>query len=322
MEFWVGVTGTLSRAARRLRRYIATYRRDTSACCRPQTCTTGAAGLLPNTYPCRSSLRVSCEESQLRHHMGCSGSSGVLCRGGCRGATHKLCNPAPRANNSLDATTEVFIMAEDKVLEMYASETDDSSSKKRDKNQNLSTSKLSPSHGLMATPEHSSAVPLHGSSLLGGELPVRGTQFPLPMVPTMVHDQHGFTEGNGLSMAAPSSTHTHTSGNGALSLDVGVSATHSSGRRPSIFSPASADYPAQGWAGLYAQQWQTGSATPHSPAVYSFSQQRVSQSPTTYVDTAVSMGQSQSYLGTSFDGLPRAYEAPHSSMFRTGAVSQ
>ncbi|KAI5459862.1 hypothetical protein BGZ63DRAFT_259641 [Mariannaea sp. PMI_226] len=223
-------------------------------------------------------------------------------------------------NDEIDGTAEIFVLAEDRILETYVDETDASPAAKGGDDLDIPASKRQSPHGLVpsTTHDHPPDASLHNASLLENELPLRGTQFPPPMMPEMGPDQHGFGEGTGLSVNNQPSVHP-TSAN--LALEVDVDASHNPSRRPSIFTPP-ADSSGLGGTGLYAQQWQSATTGPNtSPSLYSFTPQHADPS-STFVNPVVQINQTQPYIGTTFDGLSRGYEAPEASMFRTGSVPQ
>ncbi|KAJ4202987.1 Hypothetical protein NCS54_01034000 [Fusarium falciforme] len=226
-------------------------------------------------------------------------------------------------NDEIDGTMEIYVMADDKIPETYASGNDDEGSIPKDEeDQDAPSTKLSTVHGLMpssTTHSHSSGPSLHGTPFLDN-LPVRGNQYPPSMMPEMPQEQHTFVEGSNLPVNSQSSVH---STGGSLAMDMGVPPpAHDSGRRSSIFS-APAEYGGQNGSTMYAQQWQQpGSTAPNASSMYTFTQQPANPSASAFVNPAVPMNQTQSYMGASFDGLPRGYDPNQPPIFRSGAVPQ
>ncbi|KAF4472314.1 hypothetical protein FALBO_786 [Fusarium albosuccineum] len=220
----------------------------------------------------------------------------------------------------IDGHTEVYVMADDKIPETYASGNDDEGSIPKDEDdQDVPSAKLATVHGLMpSSTSHSSGASLHGTPFLGGELPVRGNQYPPPMMQDIAQDQHAFVEGNSLPVNSQSSVH---STGGSLAMDMGVPPAHDSGRRSSIFS-APAEYGGQNGSTMYTQQWQPGSTAPNASSMYTFTQQPANPSASAFVSPGVPINQTQPYIGTSFDGLTRGYDPNQTPMFRGGGVPQ
>ncbi|KAH7143918.1 hypothetical protein EDB81DRAFT_511228 [Dactylonectria macrodidyma] len=219
-------------------------------------------------------------------------------------------------NGEIDSTTEVFVMAEDKIPEAY-SENDDGVITKHEDDDN-SVTKLATVHSLMPpAPDHGSSAALHGTPFLS-DLPVRGTHYTPSMIHEMTPEQHGFVEGSSMSVGGQTSIHPTA---GSLALDIGVATSQDSGRRPSIFSPPP-DYSGQPGTGLYTQPWQPGSTAPNASAMYAFTQQQPNPSATTFVNPGVPINQSQTYMGGSFDGVSRGYDSPQASMFQARGVPQ
>ncbi|KAM5345374.1 hypothetical protein ACJ41O_011236 [Fusarium nematophilum] len=221
-------------------------------------------------------------------------------------------------DGSIDGTTEVYVMSDDKIPETYASGNDDEGSiPKEEDDQDIASNKMASVHGLIpSSTSHSSGPSLHGTPFLG-DLPVRGTQYPPSMLQELPHDQHAFVEGNSLPVNNQSSVH---SAGGSLTMDMTVPPTHDSSRRPSIFSAP--DYGGQNGTAIYQQQWQPGSTAPNTSSMYTFTQQPPNPSATAFVSPGVPMNQTQSYMSTPFDGIARGYDPNHPPMFRTSGVPQ
>ncbi|CEI68475.1 hypothetical protein FVEN_g5368 [Fusarium venenatum] len=221
----------------------------------------------------------------------------------------------------IDGTTEVFVMADDKIPESYVSGNDDHGPiLKEEEDHDVPPNKLTAVHGLMPSSNGhgNTGASLHGTPFLGGDLPVRGNQYTPSTMPEMPHDQHAFVENTGIPVNGQPSVHA-TGGN--LTLDMGVPPAHDASRRASIFS-AHSEYGGQNNTAMYTQQWQPGSTAPNSSSMYTFTQQPPSQPATTFVSPGVAMNPAQSYMNTSFDGLARGYDPNQNPMFRTGSVQQ
>ncbi|RGP64707.1 hypothetical protein FLONG3_9450 [Fusarium longipes] len=220
----------------------------------------------------------------------------------------------------IDGTTEVFVMADDKIPESYVSGSDEHGPiLKEEDEHDVQSNKLTAVHGLMpSSNSHNAGASLHGTPFLGGDLPVRGNQYTPSTMPEMPQDQHTFVENTGLPVNGQPAVHA-TGGN--LTMDMGVPPTHDASRRASIFS-AHSEYGGQNSTAMYTQQWQPGSTAPNSSSMYTFTQQPPSQPATTFVSPGVPMNQAQPYMNTSFDGLARGYDPSQTPMFRTGSVPQ
>ncbi|CZR41094.1 uncharacterized protein FPRO_10683 [Fusarium proliferatum ET1] len=221
----------------------------------------------------------------------------------------------------IDGTTEVFVMADDKMLDSYASGNDDDGPvPKEEDDQDVPPNKLAAVPGLMpSSNSHSSGASLHGTPFLGGELPVRGNQYNHSMMQDMAPDQHGFVDNNAMPVNSQPTVHPNS---GNLGMDMGVPpAAHDSGRRSSIFS-ASTEYAGQNGTPIYTQQWQPGSTAPNSTSMYTFTQQPANPPATAFVSPGVPMNQAQPYMNASFDGITRGYDPNQPTMFRTGSVAQ
>ncbi|CAF3586605.1 unnamed protein product [Fusarium graminearum] len=220
----------------------------------------------------------------------------------------------------IDGSTEVFVMADDKIPESYVSSNDDHGPiLKEEDDHDVTPNKLTAVHGLMpSSNSHSTGTSLHGTPFLGGDLPVRGNQYTPSTMPEMPQDQHAFVENTGMPVNGQPSAHAT---GGSLTMDMGVPPAHDASRRASIFS-AHSEYGGQNNTAMYTQQWQPGSTAPNSSSMYTFTPQPPSQPTTTFVSPGVAMNQAQSYMNTSFDGLARGYDPNQTPMFRTGSVPQ
>ncbi|KAH7119258.1 hypothetical protein EDB81DRAFT_914827 [Dactylonectria macrodidyma] len=220
-------------------------------------------------------------------------------------------------NGEIDATTEVFVMAEDKNPEAYAKNKDEPTIK-HENDDNLAA-KLATTHNLMPpAPDHGSSTALHGTPFLS-DLPVRGTHYTPSMIHEMTPEQHVLFDVSSMSGGGQTSVR-HKAGN--LALGMGVATSQDSRRRPSIFNPPP-EYSGQPGTSLYPQPWQPGYTAPTTSTMYAFTQQQLNPSATTFVNPGVRMNQDQTYMGGSSDGDSRGYGSPQASMFYTrGAPPQ
>ncbi|ENH70668.1 hypothetical protein FOC1_g10012602 [Fusarium oxysporum f. sp. cubense race 1] len=118
----------------------------------------------------------------------------------------------------IDGTTEVFVMADDKMLDSYASGNDDDGPvPKEEDDQDVQPNKLAAVPGLMpSSNSHSSGASLHGTPFLGGELPVRGNQYNHSMMQDMAPDQHGFVENNAMPVNGQPAVHPNSGNLGSV----------------------------------------------------------------------------------------------------------
>ncbi|KAF7558703.1 hypothetical protein G7046_g5458 [Stylonectria norvegica] len=224
-------------------------------------------------------------------------------------------------NGEIDGTTELYVMAEDKASETYASENDDGSIEKEDAEAEMSPARPIAAQNLLPsspTTDQGSGTGLHGAPFLDN-LPVRNTQYAPAMMQEMAPEQHTFVEGHGMPVNDQNPVHGAA---GNLTLDMGVPSPHDASRRPSLYNTP-ADYTGQSGPAMYTQQWQQpGSTAPHTSSMYTFTQQQANPSTASYVSPGVPMNQNQHYMGNSFDGLSRGYDPNHAAMFRPGGVPQ
>ncbi|PHH76712.1 hypothetical protein CDD80_1309 [Ophiocordyceps camponoti-rufipedis] len=218
-------------------------------------------------------------------------------------------------NGEIDDSTKVYVMAEDKMPDKYASDNDDGSLVKVEAEHH--GSKPASAHCLIHPP---ATAPANGHALHGsymGDLPVRGASFHPPMIQTELppQQQHPFVEGGGLPVNEPSAVSA-----APLGLDLVASPHHESSRRPSVFS----DYASTSGGSLYSTQpWQqTSTGGPNAPPLYAYTaQQQPAQQPAPYVNQPV-ISPGQSFMTTSFEGSPRPeYDANGNSLFRPSDMS-
>ncbi|KAF4503882.1 hypothetical protein G6O67_008818 [Ophiocordyceps sinensis] len=219
-------------------------------------------------------------------------------------------------NGEIDDTTEVYVMAEDKLPENYASDNDDGSFiKDEEQPHDLQRSKPAATHCLVHTP---TTAPANGHSLHGGpapymgDLPVRGTPFHPPMIQTeMTPQQHSFVESVNEQSAV-------SAGGGPLGLDL-VASPHDTSRRPSVFS----EYASPSGGNIYSQQWQQSSAGSNAPSMYAYTAQQAPTQQPAFVNQTVQISPGQPFMTNSFEGSPRPeYDTNGNGIFRAADLTQ
>ncbi|RCI16677.1 hypothetical protein L249_2962 [Ophiocordyceps polyrhachis-furcata BCC 54312] len=233
-------------------------------------------------------------------------------------------------NGEIDDTTKVYVMAEDKMPDKYASDNDDGSLIKVEaEHHELQRSKPPATHCLIhaptttttTTPTTTTTTPANGHALHGGpgsymsDLPVRGASFHPPMIQTdLSPQQHSFVESGGMAVNEPAAV---SAAGAPLSLDLVASPHHDSSRRPSVFS----DYASPSGGSLYSQPWQQSSTGgSNAPSMYAYTgQQPTAQQPAPYV-SQISPG--QSFITSSFESSPRPeFDANGSGLFRSNDLA-
>ncbi|KHO00667.1 Ydr124wp-like protein [Metarhizium album ARSEF 1941] len=221
-------------------------------------------------------------------------------------------------NGEIDGSTEVYVMAEDKLPENYASDNEDAVFPKDEEDHELQRPKVNTQpHCIVHTPTTGpgSAQPLHGGhGPFIGELPVRGSSFNPSMLPAdMASSQpHTFVDSSGITVTDQTSV---TASGGSLALDM-VASPHDSSRRPSVFS----EYTSPGGSSLYAQQWQQpGSNGPGQASMYAYTPAQGNPQQTSFIGQGVPMNANTAFMGGTFEGSPRSeYDANGPPIFRTG----
>ncbi|POR32148.1 Uncharacterized protein TPAR_07658 [Tolypocladium paradoxum] len=219
-------------------------------------------------------------------------------------------------NGEIDDSTEVYVMAEDKVPESYVSDNDDGSFIKDEEDHEVPRSKPAATHCVVHTPTTATA---NGHTLHGGpgpfmgDLPVRGTPFHPPMIQTeLAPQQHAFVESAGIPVNDQAAV--NTGGGGAITLDM-VASPHDSSRRPSVFS----EYASPAGGSLYPQQWPQSSAGPNASPMYAYTAQQPAPQQPAFVNQTVQMSTGQPFMASSFEGSPRPeYDANGNPVFRAG----
>ncbi|ROV98939.1 hypothetical protein VSDG_03675 [Cytospora chrysosperma] len=234
-------------------------------------------------------------------------------------------------NGEIDAETEVYVMADDKIPDNYQSDDEDDDVPKDDDDeadQAPTSSTASPpkasDHGLLSTPstDQSPAGNLHGGPFLG-ELPVRGHQYHQPTLlqPDLSAGQSSFVEANSMGV---NSNQPPLSQAASIPLQETFSDPHASSRRPSLYTSPT-EYGSTSASGMY-QTWHQTNA-PSAPSVYSFNHQHQQQphQSGSYVDQQpVPLTQTSQFPETaSFDSMQRSsYDTAPTSLYRTTSVPQ
>ena len=220
-----------------------------------------------------------------------------------------------------DGNTNLYIMADDKAMEICPSESEELVLTKEDEQEPVSvSSSVSPQRtqnqgGLMSASvaDHTPAAALTGGTFLS-ELPHRGPAY----APTLLHtdlgqEQHNYMETNGLGGPHPGLPMQDMCGHPHDNSRRGSSALFSSPADFANASPASALYPT----------WHQATTAPSNPTVYSFNTHPQQQGPPhgAFTQPSVPIPQGQSYLGPGFDGIPRApFDPAQDQLFRTGTM--
>ncbi|KAJ6785044.1 hypothetical protein PWT90_11024 [Aphanocladium album] len=213
-------------------------------------------------------------------------------------------------NGEIDGTTEIYVMAEDKVPESYVSENDETGSFiKDDEDAEPTTKPATTMGGAMRPSLRTDAATLSGLSgdAFIGELPMRGSPFQPPMMNDMT-PQHSFVDNGSMVHGQAGVSATGSS----LTLDL-VPSPHGPSRRPSVFS----DFPSPGGS-MYPQQWQASSNGSNASPMYAYATQQPSMETGSFVSPGVAMDPNQSFM-TSFEDAPRpSYNTGQAGMFRQG----
>ncbi|KOS18982.1 Uncharacterized protein ESCO_001154 [Escovopsis weberi] len=223
-------------------------------------------------------------------------------------------------NGEIDGSTEVYVMAEDKLAEpeSYTSENEEAGVCRDDEDHGGPRSKPAPAQGLQhtATIENGPAPTLRGNAYLG-DISVRNTQFAQPMMADMAAQQHSFVENGGISVHAAQPV--TSAGASSMPLDLVASPHDNTGRRPSVYS----EYASPGTS-MYPQQWSTpatGASAP--PPMYPYAAQQAASQPASFVSQPVTMSSSQTFMSSPFEGSARSeYDPSANAMFRASELPQ
>ncbi|KAI1143995.1 hypothetical protein F5Y05DRAFT_13857 [Hypoxylon sp. FL0543] len=220
-------------------------------------------------------------------------------------------------DGQIDGSTVVYVMQNDRVGQGYVSDTEDVTPGREDGEHNPTTNSSSSSPQRTSasqtiipqthSTEQSPTTQISGDTF--GDMPVRATQYSQPVLgPEMTTERQTFVDAPSISNQAP----LHPTTN--IGLHDIYTNPHDSSRRSSMFTTPS-EYTSPATPTMY-QQWQTGSAAPSNPPVYTFPQQASNAHPSFVNHTGVTIPQNQQYMGTSFDSLPRAHDTQHGGMMR------
>ncbi|GAO14161.1 hypothetical protein UVI_02037560 [Ustilaginoidea virens] len=221
-------------------------------------------------------------------------------------------------NGEIDGSTEVYVMAEDKIPDNYASDNEEGPFVKEDDDSDMSRIKVNNTqqHCVAQTPTTgpTPTQPLHGGhGSFMSELPVRGSSFTPTMLSTeMAPQPHSFVDSSGITVTDQAAV---TAPNPALTMDI-VTSPHDTSRRPSVFS----EYTSPGGSNLYTPQWQqSGSAGQTQSPMYAYAPSQANASQPPFLGQTVHMGQNQSFIGGSFEETSRTdYDAHGAPIFRAG----
>ncbi|KAK3379818.1 hypothetical protein B0T24DRAFT_170561 [Lasiosphaeria ovina] len=223
-------------------------------------------------------------------------------------------------NGEIDGNTEVFVMADDKIPDNYQSDDDIAQSKdEEEKAHSVTSSRVSPPkttapHSMMPAPgnDHSPATNVRASSFMS-DIPVRGIQYPPPVMPSdLGPEQHSYVESGSMPVGGQAPLHTH----GTIQMQDMIPSAHDSSRRQSLYN-SPAELPGPSGAGLYSSHWQQATTAPGNAPLYAFTpHQQAPQPPSgAFVpQQAVPINQSHQY---SFNELPHS-----TNMFRSSSIGQ
>ncbi|KAL7786734.1 hypothetical protein V8C37DRAFT_287279 [Trichoderma ceciliae] len=218
-------------------------------------------------------------------------------------------------NGEIDGSTEVYVMAEDKMLESYASDTEDAGFIKDEEDHDVSRPKLPAAQCLPhpTSAEASSATSIRGPTFMN-DMTVRANAFPQSMIPEITPQQHTFVEGNTMSVHSGQPVATTAAGNIALDM---VASPHDASRRQSVFS----DYASPG-GNIYGQQWPQASTATSGSSMYPYAQQQTSAQSTPFVGSGVSMTPNQPFIASTFEAHRNDYDQNGNQIFRSGDLAQ
>ncbi|KAK3357107.1 hypothetical protein B0T25DRAFT_147256 [Lasiosphaeria hispida] len=221
----------------------------------------------------------------------------------------------------IDANTEVFVMADDKIPDNYQSD-DEAGQVREDEENNMSvrSSRASPPrttapHSIISASSnsHSPVTNLQNAPFMG-EIPVRGPQYPSNLIPPdLSSGQHSYVDSGNMAVGGPAPLQAH----GSMHLQEMIPSPHDSSRRPSLFNSPATEFPSPSGPGLYSGNWQQGTTAPGNAALYAY-QQPPPQPPGAFVPPqGVPLNQGTQYLSNSYHGLPHPND-----VYRGGNVGQ
>nr|XP_036584700.1 DUF2841 domain-containing protein [Colletotrichum truncatum]KAF6794350.1 DUF2841 domain-containing protein [Colletotrichum truncatum] len=213
----------------------------------------------------------------------------------------------------IDGDATIMVMSEDKFPESYPSDNEDNGFVKEEDDHHpsitssASPSKTGPPHDLLHTSssDHSPTGTLQSGAYMN-EMPLRNQQYSAQMMPSSIHTEHHFVEGNNIH--PPS----------GMPLQDLVPPSHDPHRRPSIYASAT-EYP-NAASGMYTQPWQGGSTAPNGASVYSFTPQQSGPAQGHFGNPSVPLAQNQ-YIPTPYDNISRG-GFDQGSMFRPVGATQ
>ncbi|KAK0759692.1 hypothetical protein N5P37_007880 [Trichoderma harzianum] len=217
-------------------------------------------------------------------------------------------------NGEIDGTTEVYVMAEDKMPESYASDNEEATYIK-DEDDHEARSKPLAAQCLPhpAGSEPSSATSIRPPTFIN-DMTVRANAFPPSMITELPAQPHTYVEGGTMSVHSSQPVATTAATNIALDM---VPSPHDASRRPSVFS----DYASPG--GMYSQQWPQASTNTNASTMYPYAQQQTTTQSASFVGSGVSMTSNQTFIPNSFETPHRnEYDQTGAPIFRSGDLSQ
>lgn len=212
-----------------------------------------------------------------------------------------------------DGATQVMVL-DDKKTESCMSDNEDQSFIKEEDDYDTPMMRSTTTHGLIQAPgEDPTATNMRAGSFMS-DLPMRESHFSPTLMTDVAAQSHSFESGGMVG-------HTQSVVNSAtasIGLDM-VTSPHDTSRRPSVFS----DYASTSSNNLYSPQWQPNSAGPNASSIYPYTTTQPTQVSSAFSGQNVQMGQTQSFLASSFEGSPRQeYEQGSNSMFVGGTLPQ
>ncbi|KAK0646267.1 hypothetical protein B0T16DRAFT_157783 [Cercophora newfieldiana] len=209
----------------------------------------------------------------------------------------------------IDASTEVFVMADDKVPESYQGSDDDMGEDESNDVSGRTSSRISPpktagAHSIIsgASSDHNhSPATLQGANFMG-EIPVRGHQQypPALLPPEMNPSPHSYVEGASIPVSTQPSLQSH----GSMHMQDMIPSPHDNGgRRTSLFSSPANEFPNGSTSSLSYGTWQQSTTAPPNANLYAFNTQTPTppQPPSTFVPQ---QGVPPQYLGSQYHSLP------------------
>ncbi|TFB00902.1 Uncharacterized protein CCMA1212_007293 [Trichoderma ghanense] len=212
-------------------------------------------------------------------------------------------------NGEIDGSTEVYVMAEDKMPESYASDNEDATFIKDEDDHDGRSKPLA----AQCLPHPTASEPSSASSIRPPTF--LNNAYAPPMIAEIPPQQHTFVEGGTMSVHSGQPVTTTAATNMALEM---VPSPHDASRRPSVFS----EYASPG-GNLYSQQWPQGSTTTNASTMYPYAQQQPPAQPAPFVASGVSITPNQSFIANSFEAPHRSeFDQNVNPIFRSGDLPQ